>query len=69
MDWEINLEECEVDFPDPKDKMFYEVATEKLKNAETWLVTGNTRHFPKEGFVITSRQMINILEEMNGDEK
>lgn len=32
------------DFPDPKDVVFYEIAMSK---EDAYLVTGNTKHFPK----------------------
>ena len=35
--------------PDPKDIVFYEVA---LSIDDSYLVTGNTKHFPKKPFVV-----------------
>jgi len=48
--------------PDSKDLPFYEVVMEK-RNEEAYLVTGNLKHFPKEEFIVTARQMLDILEE------
>lgn len=48
--------------PDIKDLPFYEVVLEK-KNDTAYLVTGNLKHFPKESFIVTARQMLNILDE------
>lgn len=48
--------------PDIKDLPFYEVVLEK-KNDTAYLVTGNLKHFPKEPFIVTARQMLNILDE------
>ena len=46
-------------FPDPKDVVFYEVA---LSKENAYLVTGNTRHFPKAPIVVTPAEMVEILK-------
>ena len=45
-------------FPDPKDVVFYEVA---LSKEDAYLVTGNTKHFPKTPIVVTPSEMMKIL--------
>ena len=45
-------------FPDTKDIVFYEVAMSK---DDTYLVTGNTKHFPQKPFVVTPAEMVEIL--------
>ena len=45
---------------DPKDLPFYEVALD-AQDDDAKLVTGNIRHFPKVPFVVTPRQMLDIL--------
>ena len=45
-------------FPDPKDVVFYEVA---LSKDDAYLVTGNTKHFPKKPIVVTPAEMLEIL--------
>lgn len=47
--------------PDMKDLPFYEVVMEK-RTDNAYLVTGNLKHFPSEPFIVTPRQMINILD-------
>ncbi len=47
--------------PDMKDLPFYEVVMEKRVD-NTYLVTGNIKHFPKHTFIVTARQMLDILE-------
>lgn len=47
--------------PDPKDIVFYEVA---LSVDDSFLVTGNTKHFPKKPFVVTPAKMLQIIHEM-----
>lgn len=46
-------------FPDPDDAVFYEVA---LSKEDAYLVTGNTKHFPKKPIVVTPAEMLEILE-------
>lgn len=48
-----------VDFPDPKDIVFYEVA---LSKEDSYLVTGNIKHFPVKPFVVTPTEMVKMLE-------
>ncbi|MDE5882245.1 MAG: putative toxin-antitoxin system toxin component, PIN family [Muribaculaceae bacterium] len=45
-------------FPDCDDIVFYEVA---MSVEDAYLVTGNTKHFPRKAFVVTPAQMVEIL--------
>ncbi|MCQ2109902.1 MAG: putative toxin-antitoxin system toxin component, PIN family [Bacteroidaceae bacterium] len=47
-----------VNYPDPDDIVFYEVA---LSRKGSFVVTGNTKHFPKEPFVVTPAEMLEII--------
>lgn len=47
--------------PDPKDIVFYEVA---LSVEDSYLVTGNIKHFPKRPFVVTPAEMLQIIHEI-----
>ena len=57
LDIEKHLISDEV-LPDPKDIVFYEVM---MSREETYLVTGNIRHFPKKPLVVTPKEMVEIL--------
>lgn len=57
----VNAESVDVDLPDPKDRVFYEVVLEERKTEEAYLVTGNIKHFPIETFIVTPREMLNII--------
>ncbi|MBR3297832.1 MAG: PIN domain-containing protein [Clostridia bacterium] len=48
--------------PDLKDLPFYEVVLEK-RDVGAYLVTGNIKHFPKQPFVVTPREMLEIVRE------
>ena len=41
------------------DVVFYEVA---LSKDDSYLVTGNVKHFPKVNFVVTPAKIIEIIE-------
>ncbi len=47
--------------PDVKDIIFYAVLMEKRKDEEAYLVTGNLRHFPVRTYIVTPREMLDIL--------
>ena len=49
--------------PDVKDIIFYAVLMEKRKDEEAYLVTGNLRHFPVRTYIVTPREMLDILRE------
>lgn len=49
------------ELPDPKDVVFYEVT---LSVEGSYLVTGNTKHFPKKPFIVTPTEMIQIINEI-----
>ena len=51
------------EIPDPKDVVFYAVLMEKRKEEEAYLVTGNIKHFPMRTYVVTPREMLDIIEE------
>lgn len=59
----IDAEHVDVMLPDPKDIVFYEVVMESRKEEDAYLVTGNIKHFPEKPFIVTPRQMINIILE------
>ena len=62
----VNEDTIEIDLPDPKDRVFYEVTMEERKAEDAYLVTGNIKHFPVEPFIVTPREMLDIiLEDMS----
>ena len=48
---------------DEKDVIFYAVLMEKRKEEETYLVTGNLKHFPMRTYVVSPREMMEIVRE------
>lgn len=57
----IDAEKLDIVLPDPKDRIFYEVVMEERKAEDAYLVTGNIKHFPTKPYVVTPRQMIDII--------
>ena len=57
----VDAEELDIEMPDPKDRVFYEVVMEERKSDDAYLVTGNLTHFPEKPFVVTPRQMLEII--------
>lgn len=58
-----NILKSEENFVDEDDRVFFEITLSHLEvEKETYLVTGNLKHFPREPFIITPRQMVAIIE-------
>lgn len=51
------------ELPDPKDVVFYQVVMEGKKIQESYLVTGNLKHFPKKEFIVTPSEFLKILSD------
>ena len=52
MDLEVrNIVEVKEEMPDPKDVIFYAV-TLTTRDKDTFLVTGNGKHFPAKSFIV-----------------
>lgn len=47
---------------DEKDLPFYEVVMDTREN-DSYLVTGNLKHFPTKPFIVSVRQMLSILDD------
>lgn len=46
---------------DPDDAIFYEVVMEGRTVADAYLVTGNLKHFPAKPYVVTPKEMLDII--------
>ena len=57
----VDAEHLDVELPDPKDLVFYEVVMEERKEEDAYLVIGNIRHFPNRPFIVTPREMLDII--------
>lgn len=59
----IDTDNMDYELPDPKDVVFYAIVMEKRKEVDAYLVTGNVKHFPQVPFVVTPKEMLDILLE------
>jgi len=50
------------DFPDSDDAVFYEIVMTALNTEDAFLITGNIKHFPEKPFVVTIREMLDIVQ-------
>ncbi len=48
---------------DPDDAVFYRVVMEVRKTEHAYLITGNIKHFPVKTFVVTPKEMLDIMDE------
>ena len=66
----IDTKKVDIDeiLPDPKDVVFYQVTLEGQKSQNTYLVTGNLKHFPSKPFIVSPKQMIDIMLKDEADE-
>ena len=42
---------------------FYSVLMEKRKEDDAYLVTGNLKHFPVKTYIVTPREMLDMVKE------
>lgn len=57
----VDSEKLDIELPDAKDTVFYEVVMEERKTEDAYLVTGNIKHFPNKPFVVTPKEMLDII--------
>ena len=59
-----SVEAASVDeeLPDEKDLPFYTIVM-GTREENSYLVTGNLKHFPNRSYIVTARQMLDILDE------
>ncbi len=48
---------------DESDAVFIEVTMSTRKEFNTYLITGNIKHFPKVDYILTPRQFLDFIEE------
>lgn len=50
--------------PDRKDSPIFDIV-QATRESDSFMVTGNIKHFPKEDYVVTPRQMADMLDDIN----
>ncbi len=59
----VESDMIEYEIPDSDDAVFYAVLMEKRKDTDAYLVTGNMRHFPVRTYIVTPKEMLDIIRE------
>ena len=49
-------------FIDDDDKVFYQVLMSARQTLDVYLITGNKKHFPEREFIVSPREMLDIIE-------
>lgn len=57
----IDENHIDIDLPDEKDRVFYEVTMTSKDERDTMLVTGNMKHFPVKPFIVTPKELCDII--------
>ena len=51
------------DYIDEDDIVFYEIVMSARNTMDAYLITGNIKHFPKKSFVVTPKEMLDIVSQ------
>lgn len=51
---------------DKDDIVFFEIVMSARNTMDAYLITGNMKHYPIRSYVVTPREMIDIIEKENG---
>lgn len=62
----LTREQTLEDFIDKDDIVFFEIVMSARNTMDAYLVTGNMKHYPIRNYVVTPREMIDIIEKENG---
>ena len=57
----LEREQTLEDFIDEDDIIFYEIVMSARHTMDAFLITGNIKHYPIKNFVVTPKQMIDII--------
>ena len=58
----LNREQTLEDFIDEDDIVFYEIVMSARNTMDAYLITGNIKHYPIRNYIVTPRQMLEIIE-------
>ena len=59
----MNAAEIDEELPDSDDVVFYQVVMEGRKTENSFLVTGNKRHFPAKDFIVSPSEFLERVAE------
>ena len=58
----VDIIETNEPFIDDDDKVFYQVLMSARQTLDVYLITGNKKHFPEREFIVSPREMLDIIE-------
>lgn len=58
----VDIIETNEPFIDDDDKVFYQVLMSARQTLNVYLITGNKKHFPERDFIVSPREMLDIIE-------
>ena len=58
----LEREQTLEDFIDESDIVFYEIVMSAKNSMDAYLVTGNIKHYPVKSYVVTPREMLDIIK-------
>jgi len=58
----LKREQTLEDFVDKDDIVFFEIVMSARQTMDAYLVTGNMKHYPIRSYIVTPREMIDIIE-------
>ena len=58
----LEREQSIEDFVDKDDIVFFEIVMSARNTMDAYLVTGNIKHYPVRNYVVTPREMLEIIE-------
>ena len=62
----LKSEQTIEDFIDKDDIVFFEIVMSARSTMDAYLVTGNMKHYPVRSYIVTPKEMIEIIEKENG---
>ena len=65
----LEKEQTLEEFIDSDDIVFYEIVLSARCTMDAYLITGNIKHYPIRNYVVTPRQMLDIIEQEKELEK
>lgn len=57
----VDEEHIDIKLLDEKDRVFYEVTMKSKEERDTMLVTGNLKHFPIKPFIVSPKELCDII--------
>ena len=58
----LNRKQALEDFIDEDDIVFYEIVMSAKSTMDAYLITGNIRHYPIRNYIVTPREMLDIIK-------